>query len=156
LMSTFADGVFVAELGPLSSPDVVPATVATALGLTLPAARVSGDGIAAAVGGNQLLVVLDNCEHVILAAAGIVEALLHGCPGVSVLVTSREPLRVWGEAVYRVPPLAVPTEGHQSTDDFLRYAAVKLFVSRAQAVEPRYAFDARVAATTSAICRHLD
>jgi len=156
LLSTFADGVFVAELGPLSSPDVVPATVATALGLTLAASRVSGDGIAAAVGGNQLLVVLDNCEHVILAAAGIVETLLHGCPAVSVLVTSREPLRVSGEAVYRVPPLAVPTEGHQGADDFLRYAAVKLFASRAQAVEPRYALDARVAATTSAICRHLD
>jgi non-specific serine/threonine protein kinase len=156
LLPTFSDGVFIAELGSLSSPDVVPATVATALGLTLAAGRVSGEGIAAAVGSNQLLLLVDNCEHLILAAAGIVEALLHGCPAVCVLVTSREPLRVSGESVYRVPPLAVPTEDDQSADDFFRHAAVKLFAARAQAVEPRYVIDARVAATTGAICRHLD
>src|SRR6059058_3330266 len=76
LLPRFPDGVFVAELGPLSSPELVPATVATALGLTLGAGTVSRNSIAAAVGTKQLLLVIDNCEHLIDAAAGIVEALL--------------------------------------------------------------------------------
>src|SRR5712692_5404512 len=76
LLPRFPDGVFFAELGPLSSPELVPATVATALGLTLGSGTVSHNSIAAAVGTKQLLLVIDNCEHLIDAAAGIVEALL--------------------------------------------------------------------------------
>src|SRR5436309_880137 len=136
LLPRFPDGVFVAELGPLSSPELVPATVATALGLTLGAGTVSRDSIAAAVGTKQLLLVIDNCEHLIDAAAGIVEALLRASPAASLLATSREPLRESGEYVYRVPSLAVPAEDNQDIDDVLRYGAVRLFVSRAQAAEP--------------------
>jgi predicted ATPase/DNA-binding winged helix-turn-helix (wHTH) protein len=150
------DGVFVAELGPLSSPDLVPATVAAALGLTLGARIVSPEGIAAAVGTRQLLLVVDNCEHLIEAAAGIVEALLRATPAVALLATSREPLRASGEYVYRVPPLAVPTEDSRDLEDVLRYGAVRLFVSRARAAEPQYVPDVRLAAATAAICRRLD
>ena len=156
LLPRFPDGVFVAELGPLSSPELVPATVATALGLTLGAGTVSRDSIAAAVGTKQLLLVIDNCEHLIDAAAGIVEALLRASPAASLLATSREPLRASGEYVYRVPSLAVPAEDNQDIDDVLRYGAVRLFVSRARAAEPRYVPDIRVTAATTAICRHLD
>src|SRR5262249_56861685 len=70
--------------------------------------------------------------------------------------TSRDPLRVSGEYIHRVPPLAVPPEDHQDMDTVLSYAAVKLFVSRAQAAEPRYGTDARIVAATTTICRHLD
>src|SRR5881396_1357103 len=156
LLPRFPDGVFVAELGPLSSPELVPATVATALGLTLGAGTVSRNSIAAAVGTKQLLLVIDNCEHLIDAAAGIVEALLRASPAASLLATSREPLRESGEYVYRVPSLAVPAEDNQDIDDVLRYGAVRLFVSRARAAEPRYVPDIRVTAATTAICRHLD
>src|SRR6266850_7304134 len=97
LVPRFPDGVFVAELGPLSSPELVPATVAGALGLTLVAGTVSHEGVARAVGTKKLLLLIDNCEHVIAAAAGIAEALLHAGPGPSLLATSREPLRVAGE-----------------------------------------------------------
>jgi predicted ATPase/DNA-binding winged helix-turn-helix (wHTH) protein len=151
----FRDGVFVAELGPLSSPALVPAAVATALGLTF-AGSVSGESVAATARAKHLLLVLDNCEHVVDAAAGIAAALLRANPAASVLATSREPLRVDAEHVYRVPPLAVPPEDNRNMADVLRYDAVKLFVSRAHAAEPRYVADDGPAAMTAAICRRLD
>src|SRR3989442_901378 len=89
LLPRFPDGVFVAELGPLSSPELVPATVATALSLTLGAGTVSREGIAAAVGTKRLLLIVDNCEHLIEAAADMVEALVRASPAVSLLATSR-------------------------------------------------------------------
>ena len=90
------------------------------------------------------------------AAAGMAEALLRAGPGVSLVATSREPLRVSGEYVYRVPSLDVPAEDTQDMEDVFRYGAVRLFVSRARAAEPRYVAEGRVAAATAAICRRLD
>ena len=156
LLPRFPDGVFVAELGPLSSPELVQATVASALGITHVAGTVSREGVARAVGTRKLLLVIDNCEHVIEAAAGMAEALLRASPGVSLVATSREPLRVSGEYVYRVPPLDVPAEDTQDMEDVFSYGAVRLFVSRARAAEPRYVAEGRVAAATVAICRRLD
>src|SRR5262245_47105741 len=156
LLPRFPDGVFVAELGPVSSPEVVAATVASAIGLTHDAGAVSPEGVAGAVGTRKLLLVIDNCEHVIEAAAGMAEALLRASPGSVLLATSREPLRVSGEYIYQVPPLAVPAEDNQDMEDIFRHAAVRLFVARAQAAEPRYMAEGRVAAATAAICRNLD
>src|SRR6266850_2848054 len=156
LLPRFADGVFLAELGSLSSAELVPATVASALGLTHIAGTMSQEGVAGAVGTKKLLLVIDNCEHVIEAAAGMAEALLRASPGVSLVATSRETLRIPGEYVYQVPPLDVPAEDNQDMDDVFRYGAVKLFVSRARAAEPRYVAEGRVAAATAAICRRLD
>src|SRR5215831_6035224 len=156
LLPRFPGGVFVAELGPLSSPELVPATVASALGLTHVAGTGSHERVAAAVGTKKLLLLIDNCEHMVEAAAGMAEALLRASPGVSLLTTSREPLRVSGEQVYRVPPLDVPAEDTQDMEGIFRYGAVRLFLSRAQAAEPRYVADGRVAAATAAVCRHLD
>ena len=156
LLPRFPDGVFVAELGPLSSPKLVPATVASALGLTHVAADVSPDHVAGAVGAKKLLLVIDNCEHLIEAATAMAEALLRASPGVTLLATSREPLRVSGEYVYRVPPLDVPAEDNRDLEAVFRHGAVKLFVSRAHAAEPRYVAEGRVAAATAAICRRLD
>ena len=156
LLPRFPDGAFIAELGPVSSPELVPATVARALGLTHGAGTVSPEGVAAAVGTKKLLLVIDNCEQVIEAAAGMAETLLRASPGVSLLATSREPLRVSGEYVYRVPPLGVPAEDNEDMEDVFRHGAVRLFVSRAHAAEPQYVADGRVAAATAAICRRLD
>src|SRR6267142_2156473 len=156
LLPRFPDGVFVAELGPLSSPELVPATVASALGLTHVAGDVSPEHVAGAVGAKKLLLVIDNCEHVIEAATGMAEALLRASPGTALLATSREPLRVSGEYVYRVPPLDVPAEDNRDMEDVCRHGAVRLFVSRAHAAEPRYVAEGRVAAATAAICRRLD
>jgi predicted ATPase/DNA-binding winged helix-turn-helix (wHTH) protein len=156
LLPRFPDGVFVAELGPVSSPELVPATVASAFGLTHVAADVSPEHVAGAVGAKKLLLIIDNCEHVIEAATGMAEALLRASPGVALLATSREPLRVSGEYVYRVPPLDVPAEDNRDMQDVFRHGAVRLFVSRAHAAEPRYVAEGRVAAATAAICRRLD
>src|SRR6266853_772865 len=156
LLPRFPDGVFVAELGPLSSPELVPTTVASVLGLTHVAGTASPERVAGAIRAKRLLLVLDNCEHVIDAAAGMAETLLRAGPSVSLLATSREPLRVAGEYIYRVPSLDVPAEDPQDMEDVFRYGAVRLFVSRAHAAEPRYVAEGPVLAATAAICRRLD
>jgi predicted ATPase/DNA-binding winged helix-turn-helix (wHTH) protein len=156
LLPRFADGVWVAELAPLSDPGLVPATVATALGVEVSGGAGSMERLANALGRKQLMLVLDNCEHVVDAAAQTAEALLRGNPATRVIATSREPLRVEGERVFPVPPLAVPNESNPGSEDPLRYGSVRLFVERARAVEPRFSLDERVTAAISAICRRLD
>jgi predicted ATPase len=156
LLPRFVDGVWVAELAPLSDPELVSAAVATTLGLDLAGGRVSPERVANALGSKQLMLVLDNCEHVVDAAAEMAEALLRANPGTRVIATSREPLRAEGEWVYPVPPLAVPNESNPGSEDPLQYGSVRLFVERARAVEPRFSLDERVAEAISAICRRLD
>jgi predicted ATPase len=156
LLPRFSDGVGLAELGPLTDPQLVPITVATALGLTPVSGTVSLESFAAALGDKHALVLLDNCEHLIEAAARMAEALLRGSQFVCVIATSREPLRAAAEYVYRVPPLDVPAEDNIDVDDVLGYGAVRLFVARARAAEPRYVPGPRLASMTAAICRRLD
>jgi predicted ATPase/DNA-binding winged helix-turn-helix (wHTH) protein len=154
-LARFADGVWLAELAPLSDPELVPVTVATALGLTLSSGAPSPERVAAALGTKQLLLVLDNCEHVIEAAAHMAEALLRASPVVCVMATSREPLRAEGECVYQVPPLGVPSGDDESDEDILRHGAVRLFIARARAAEPHFSTEGRTA-PIAAICRRLD
>src|ERR1700704_5547408 len=156
LLPRFADGVWAIELAPLSDPELVPVTVATALGLELTSGTASPQSVAAALSAKQLMLVLDNCEHVIDAAARMAEALLHANPAARVIATSREPLRVEGEWVYPVPPLAVPAENAADQDDPMDYGAVRLFVERTRAAEPHFAPDRRGATMIAAICRRLD
>src|SRR3989454_2415330 len=156
LLPTFPDGVGLAELGPLTDPQLIPITVGAALGLTPVSGTVSVESVAAALSGKHVLVLLDNCEHLIEAAARMAEALLRASHIVCVIATSREPLRAAAEYVYRVPPLDVPDENNLDADDVLRHGAVRLFVARAHAAEPRYVPDRRLASTTAAICRRLD
>ena len=155
LLPGFADGVWVAELAPLSDPELVPVTVAAALGVTLASGAPSSERVALALGTKRILVVLDNCEHVIEAAARMAEALMRADPFACVLATSREPLRVPGEFVYRVPSLEVPAEGTQDEENLLQAGAIRLFVARARAAEPRFSPERRLAAL-AAICRQLD
>jgi predicted ATPase len=156
LLPNFADGVWIAELAPLADPGLVPATVATAVGLEFAAGAVSPERVANALSGKQLLLVLDNCEHVIDAAAMTAEALLRASPAVHVIATSREPLKAEGEWIHPVPPLAAPAEDAEDQGNSLRYGAVRLFVERARAVEPHFAPDRRSAAIIATICRRLD
>jgi predicted ATPase/DNA-binding winged helix-turn-helix (wHTH) protein len=156
LLPEFADGIWVAELGPLSDPDLVFVTVATALGLELAAGATSPEHVANAIGSKRLLLVLDNCEHVINAAAIMAESLLRANPWTRVIATSREPLRVSGECIYRVLPLGVPAEGAENPDEVLRHGAARLFVARARDADPHFSLDSRGAAAIAAICRRLD
>jgi predicted ATPase/DNA-binding SARP family transcriptional activator len=155
-----ADGAWLVELAPLGDPALVPVAVAVALGLTVSAGAESPERVAGAIAGRHLLLVLDNCEHVIDAAARMAEALLRANPHARVLVTSREPLRAPGESVYRVGPLEVPSgerDAHGETPGaVLETAAVRLFVARARALDPRFALDRSHAAVAGAVCRRLD
>jgi hypothetical protein len=156
LRSRFADGVWAIELAPLSDPELVPVTIATALGVELASGTASAVSVANALRSKQLMLVLDNCEHVVDAAARMTEALLRANPAARVIATSREPLRVEGEWVYQVRPLAVPAEPGPDGEDPLRYGGVRLFVERLRAAAPSFAVAERDALTIAGICRRLD
>ena len=156
LLPRFADGVWGIELAPLSDPELVPVSVATALGLELASGAASALAVANALRAKRLMLVLDNCEHVVDAAARMAEALLRANPAARVIATSREPLRADGEWVYPVQPLAVPAESGPPGEDLLCYGAVCLFVERAGAAVPFFSPDVSVAATIAGICRRLD
>jgi predicted ATPase/DNA-binding winged helix-turn-helix (wHTH) protein len=156
MLPQIADGVWVAELAPLSDPALVPATVAAAAGIELAGGAVSAGRVANALSGKRLLLVLDNCEHLIEAAARMAEALLRASPAAQVIATSREPLRAEGEWLYPVPPLGVPAEDARDADDPVRYAAVRFFVERARATDSHFTPDRRNTALIAAICRRLD
>src|ERR1700730_16866345 len=156
LLPRFADGVWAIELATLSDPELVPVTVATALGLELTSGTASPLSVANALRSKQLTLVLDNCEHVVVAAARMAETLLRATPAIRVIATSREPLRAEGEQIYPVQPLAVPTEDSANGEDPLRYGAVRLFVDRTRAAAPHFSPDAGVLAAIAGICRRLD
>ncbi|ETK30921.1 BTAD domain-containing putative transcriptional regulator, partial [Microbispora sp. ATCC PTA-5024] len=154
----YPDGVHVVELAALPPGDPgVAERVLTALdvrevaGAGVPAA----ERLLAAVGRRRLLLVLDNCEHVVEPAAGLVARLLRDAPGVTVLATSREPLGLTGELVWEVPPLALPDE-ERDLDAVRRSAAARLFAARAAARQRGFRLDERTAPAVARICRRLD
>jgi predicted ATPase/DNA-binding winged helix-turn-helix (wHTH) protein len=155
LVSSFAGGGWFVELASLSNPDLVPTAVASALGLKL-SGEISTESVARAVGAQHLLIVLDNCEHVIDAVAAMIERFTRSCPHTTVLITSREVLRIDGEAVFRVPPLDVPDLGQETPDRILGHSAVELFIARTTAMETERTPRTEDLASVAAICRHLD
>lgn len=156
LLPRFADGAWLVEFGPISDPGFVPVTVASALEISLAAGALSAERVAAALGTKQVLLVLDNCEHVIDAAAGMAEALLRANPAACLIATSREPLRAEGECVYQVPPLGLPDADTGTSEELLQHGAVQLFVARARAAQPHFALDRLNTEAVTAICRRLD
>jgi predicted ATPase/DNA-binding winged helix-turn-helix (wHTH) protein len=156
LLATFNGDIWLVEFASLSDPDLVPSAVAGVLGLELGGGGISAETVARAIGPTKLLLVLDNCEHVIDAAAKLVETMVRVCPRTTVLATSREGLRIEGECVYRVPPLEVPPEHWEEPHEVLRRSAVELLITRMRALEPEFSSDGDGLAAIAAICRHLD
>ena len=156
MLPWFADGVWLVELAPLANPEQIQVTMLGALGLQLGAAVQSTERIAAALAGKTLLLVLDNCEHLIATAARAAEGLLRGGGGLHILATSREPLRADGEFVYRVPPLAVPGASVTDAKEILRHGAVRMFITRARSADAHFAAGNEQVAMINAICRRLD
>ena len=150
------DGVWLVELAGLTEGSLVAHQVRSALGLPDSSA---GDAVASLAGhlaDRRLLMVLDNCEHLLAAVAELLHGVLRACPGVRALVTSREPLRVAGETVWTVPPLAIPPPGPEGTlEGLLEYGAVRLFAERAAVAAPGIDLSP-VAAGVAEICRRLD
>lgn len=155
-LGKFPDGVWVAELAPLTDPELVSSVINTALGLQSGAGRWTAERLSAALRGRELLLVLDNCEHVIAVAAREAEMLLHAAPGVRILATSQEPLDIEGECIYRLSPLEFPAEGLAEPEAAMRHDAMRLFEARARAADPHFTLDERNAATVATICRRLD
>jgi predicted ATPase/DNA-binding SARP family transcriptional activator/class 3 adenylate cyclase len=143
LLRETPDGVWLVELAGLSDGSLVPHAVAAVLGVASRSMRRPEEAIVAHVGERQMLVVLDNCEHVIGASARLVESLLAGCPNLRVLATSREPLHIAGEVNWRVPSLT-PTE------------AERLFAERASDVSSRFSLSEENAAAVAEVCRRVD
>ena len=156
VLAEFNDGGWLVELASLSDPDLVPSAVATVLGLKLDGETISAEAVARTVGERNLLLVLDNCEHTIDAAATLAETFVRLCPRTSILATSREVFRIDGECVYRVPPLDVPALGQVAADDILAHGAVELFVTRALALDSDFSLRSDNIKAIAAICRHLD
>jgi predicted ATPase/DNA-binding CsgD family transcriptional regulator len=149
------DGVWFADLAALQDPDLVAVTVADVLGVRLDPGRPVLDTVAGAVGGRSLLVMLDNCEHVIGACAKLADGLLRGCPNLALLATSREPLGIGGEYVYRVPSMAVPADGDDA-EAIRASEAVRLLADRAAAQGVPLAADEETVVVAGRICRRLD
>jgi predicted ATPase/DNA-binding CsgD family transcriptional regulator len=133
--SRYADGAWLAELAPVRDSARVAASVAVALGVREQPGMPAADAVMRVLARRQLLVVLDNCEHVIGATAQLCAGLLEACDDVRVLATSREPLRIAGEAAYRLAPLPVPGPG----DDMAGAEALTLFTDRARAADAGFA-----------------
>ena len=149
------DGVWFADLAPLRDPDLVARTVADVLGVREEPGRPVLEALVEAVGGRSLLVLLDNCEHVIGACAKLADALLRGCPNLALLATSREPLGIGGERVHRVPSMGVPADGEDAR--VIRASeAVRLLEDRAAAQGVPLAWDEATADVAGRICRRLD
>jgi non-specific serine/threonine protein kinase len=152
----FDDGAWFVELAPVADPSLVVDAISDAIGMRDRGPRTTLEAVVAALRERRALVVLDNCEHVVEAAAHVVDALLRSCPRLRVLATSREALGVAGESVWLVPALTLPDPAEPPTDDALsRSEATRLFVDRAGLVrsDARASLDA-VAVTD--VCRRLD
>jgi predicted ATPase/DNA-binding winged helix-turn-helix (wHTH) protein len=153
----FRDGVWLVDFTPLSAPDLVPQTVASAFDVRPGPGRSFHQALSDYFRGRHVLLVLDNCEHVISACAGFVEPLLQEAPRLTILVTSRERLAIAGETVWRVPSLSLPdSQKPTSVDTLERGEAVRLFLERAAAVDPGFALTSGNAATVADVCRRLD
>ena len=150
----FSDGARLVELAPLTDPALVPATVAQALGVPERDVPTPAAGLVRALADRELLVVLDNCEHVLEAAAGLVAALLAQCRRVRFLATSRERLDVPGELVFPVPSLGLPADGSAAV--VAASEAGALFAARAGAASPAFELSAQNSAAVAHVCARLD
>jgi predicted ATPase/DNA-binding CsgD family transcriptional regulator len=160
LAGDFPDGVWMAELAATSDPTLVARQVANVLGISEEPGRPATATLGDALRGRQLLLILDTCEHLVDAIADLVHELITSCPQLRVVATSREPLRVRGETVWRVQPLSLPTESWVSRDpgepDTGAEEAVRLFADRAAAVRPGFALTEDNWPHVVQICRTLD
>ncbi len=156
IVAEFADGGWLVELASLSDPALVPAAAAEVLKFPIRPDNITPEAAARAIGDKKLLLVLDNCEHLIGAAATLAETLLTHCPHITILATTRETLRIAGEHVYRVPPLEVPAAGRDEPDHILQHSAVELFIARTKALDADFSPRADELPSIGAICRHLD
>jgi predicted ATPase/DNA-binding winged helix-turn-helix (wHTH) protein len=155
LFPSFQGDVRLVELASLSDPALAPTAAAGGLGLKLAGGEISAESVARAIGAQKLLLVLDNCEHVIDAAARLAETIMRRCPRTTILATSREILKIEGEYVYRVPPLDVPPQ-FEEPDNILSHSAVQLLIATTRASHSDFFPNGESLPAIAEICRRLD
>ncbi len=157
LSGAYPDGAWLVELAPLPDGDLVPQAVAAALRVREQPGRPLEETLAGHLRSKGLLLVLDNCEHVVDTAARLADGLLSSCAELRVLATSREALRVGGEVVWRVPSLSTPEVGDEiSPEELLGYESARLFAERARARRPDFGLRRENARAVAGVCRRLD
>jgi len=154
--SSFADGATWVDLAPLTDPALVMASIASSLGITPRPSQPLPEELAWALRSQQVLLLLDNCEHVLVETADLVGFLLARCPALQVLATSRAPLHLQGEQVLPVEPFPLPATDGQSLEELAAHAAIRLFVERARAVRPAFALTETNVPVVADLCRRLD
>ncbi len=155
--TTFADGGSFAGLAALADAALVPQEIAAALGIHEEAGRPILETLEEALSSRRLLLVLDNCEHLVEACAQVADALLRSCPLLTILATSRESLNIAGEKVWPVPPLSIPASTEmRHVHGLLECEAIRLFVERAQTGVPSFTLTDANAAAVAEICTRLD
>ena len=154
LIHSYRDGVWLVELASLQESDLVVQSISEQVGVRAETGTAE-QALLEFLRGRQLLLVLDNCEHLIQACASITEAILRTCPAVQILATSREPLHIAGETSWRVPPLSVPDAARHASRQLLEAEAVRLFADRAQA-SAGLVVNAANAESVAKICQQLD
>jgi predicted ATPase/class 3 adenylate cyclase len=157
VLDQYEDGVWLVELAPILDPDLIPGAMATIFGVGTRAGQSPLEALVHVLRSKRMLVILDNCEHIVAGAARTADALLHGCPHVRVIATSRQGLGIDGEVVLRVASLPVPEriEGLKAADA-IGYGAIALFVERASAAVESFRLTDENAPTIAQICRRLD
>ncbi len=156
LIGRMPDGVWLAELASLTDGGQIPGVLAAVLGLQDQGGPGVADAVTQALSGQDTLILLDNCEHLVEAAAKFCDQVIRHCPRVRFLVTSREPLGIDGERVYRVPSLSLPGADVVSADDLIASDAVRLFAERARVHQQDFVIDEESAPQAATICRRLD
>jgi predicted ATPase/DNA-binding CsgD family transcriptional regulator len=151
-----SDGIWLVDLAPLADPLLIPRAIASVLGIIEGPRRSLEAALERVLRERDLLLILDNCEHLIEACAGLVERLMQTCPRLHVVATSREPLAIGGEQLLEVSPLAVPAEGERDARRLRTNEAARLFAERARAVRPDFALTEEVGEAVALICRRLD
>ncbi|MDH3260587.1 MAG: tetratricopeptide repeat protein [Acidimicrobiia bacterium] len=152
----WADGVWRVDLAAVTESDLAAAAIAEEVGAPARPGSDRWTDLVEHLATRQAVILLDNCEHLVTVCQHLIGSLFDSCEGVSVLATSREPIRVSGELLFPVPPLPLPDPGTTTPEEALSSPAIRLFVERGSAVRPGFALDDRNTATVVSICQHLD
>jgi predicted ATPase/DNA-binding SARP family transcriptional activator len=155
-LSEWSDGVWFVDLAPLSDPTLVAAKLASALGVPEAPGRSPQESLVVALGSRELLLIFDNCEHLIESTAILADSLVTQCPRTAIVATSREPLRIAGEQVYRVPSLSLPPDHNNDPEHLPDAEAIRLFIDRARQQRPDFTLDAHNSTVVARLCRRLD
>ena len=157
LIDEFSHGVFLAELSPFSEPSLISQALLNIFELEEELGKSQEESLTGYLKDKQMLIILDNCEHMIIESASFAEMLLRNCPQLKIIATSREALLCSGEQAFRVPPLVIPHASAQvSAEQLMEFESARLFVERAKSVNPDFRIDDDTAVAVAGICRQLE